>query len=162
MFLKRLWTKLFPWLPAGLWYFVIFCFSAQTGSESTELSDPLAYGLLEWRYPLLSEEGRAAMMGLLSFCVRKAAHMFIYFVLTGLLVLALRKYIRTPGRRAVAAAALCGVLAGLDEFHQTFVPGRSGLPRDVLIDLAGGCCFLLLWGICSHIRNRKNISPQSP
>ena len=156
MSLKRLWTKVSPWLPAALWYAVIFCFSAQTGSESTELSDPLAHGLLEWRFPLLSEEGRAAMMGLLSFLVRKAAHMFIYFVLTGFLVLALRRYIRTSARCAVAAATLCAVLAALDEFHQTFVPGRSGLPRDVLIDLAGGCCFLILWGIILYIRKRKS------
>ncbi len=43
--------------------------------------------------------------------------------------------------RERAALLLAGVLALLyavsDEFHQKFVPGRTGEPRDVAIDSAG-------------------------
>ena len=34
-------------------------------------------------------------------------------------------------------AFVCALLAGLDEYHQTMVPGRSGELRDVLVDLCG-------------------------
>lgn len=35
------------------------------------------------------------------------------------------------------ALAIVAVAAALDEFHQTFVPGRGGRLTDVLIDVAG-------------------------
>jgi VanZ family protein len=61
--------------------------------------------------------------------LRKLAHAAEYAVLGALLV------------RATSAAALSaaiGVLYAItDELHQTFVPGRQGSSRDVLIDTAG-------------------------
>jgi VanZ family protein len=39
--------------------------------------------------------------------------------------------------------------AATDEFHQTFVPHREGLVRDVLIDSVGGALgLILLWRFC--------------
>ena len=41
------------------------------------------------------------------------------------------------------------VVASLDEFHQTFLPGRTGTYRDVILDTFGGIfaqiLVLLLW-----------------
>ena len=53
------------------------------------------------------------------------------------------------------ALGLCTVLAALDEFHQRFVPGRDGKLADVLIDLGGAVCFLLLSLALSAIRRAK-------
>jgi hypothetical protein len=50
--------------------------------------------------------------------------------------------------RAAAFAILCTiVVAGLDEFHQTFIPGRTGVFHDVILDSMGGIFaqILLLW-----------------
>lgn len=96
-------------------------------------------------------DGQYAIVEFLSFYERKAAHMFLYFVLIGLLLLALRPLLRSNGRLASAAAGLCAVLAALDEFHQTFVPGRAGMPRDVAVDMAGAACFLLLWWLVRRV-----------
>jgi VanZ family protein len=41
------------------------------------------------------------------------------------------------------------VVAGCDEFHQTFLPGRTGTPIDVLLDTCGATTLcLLVWLIC--------------
>ncbi len=61
---------------------------------------------------------------------------------------------RTPGRRPLQTGAmvlaLCALAAGLDEWHQAFVPGRVADPVDWLLDLLGalaGCaCFSAMPG----------------
>lgn len=144
------------WLPALLWYRVIWNFSAQTAAASGDLSDRLLWRLLHRLSPSFAGAGNAVQdtaVEVLSFFERKAAHMFLYFVLALLLWAALSFLIAGKPLRGAAAAVLCTVLAGLDEFHQTFVPGRSGQLRDVLIDLAGaslalGLVALLLWTGC--------------
>lgn len=147
--------KLMAFLPAGLWYAVIFAFSAQNGAESGKLSATIVRGSARWLGDLgeLFRTDWDAFM-LLSFLVRKVAHMSVFFVLTGLLLYGLWKVGMNlhPG---MAAVGLCAVLAALDEFHQTFVPGRDGKLTDVLIDLSGGVCFLLFWQILSVVRRRR-------
>lgn len=79
---------------------------------------------------------------LLTFTTRKGAHIVAYAVLGALLVNALRYMSLRRWRMVVLVAVLCaGLYAATDEIHQTFIPGRSGEARDVLIDTvaaAGG------------------------
>lgn len=155
---RRFLLALPAWLPAAAWYFLIWNFSAQTAAESSGTSGGLTHRVLTWVYPPyrdMTPEARSALIESLSFVVRKGAHMFLYFVLTGLLLLALRTLFRHNGRRAAATAALCALLAGLDEYHQTFVPGRSGELRDVLVDLSGGCVLLLLWWLLHRFLSHR-------
>lgn len=129
------------WLPAALWYRVIWGFSAQTSAVSGGLSDNLLWRLLAVLAPSFASadvQTQSAAVELLSFFERKAAHMFLYFILTLLIWFALAPILRKKPARAVLSALLCALLAGLDEYHQTFVPGRSGQLRDVLVDLGGG------------------------
>lgn len=147
--------KLLAFLPAVGWYAVICAFSAQTGEESGHLSSSIvrgSFGLLGELGELLEGDWDAFL--LLSFLVRKAAHMGVYFILTGLLLYGFWK-IGTNLKPGMAAVGLCALLAGLDEFHQTFVPGRDGKLSDVLIDLSGGVCFLLFWLVLSAVLRRK-------
>lgn len=44
---------------------------------------------------------------------------------------------RAAGLRKGDALFMVSLGAALDEFHQTFVEGRTGTPRDVLIDMGG-------------------------
>ena len=39
---------------------------------------------------------------------------------------------------------ICILYGSSDEFHQTFVPGRSGLVTDVMIDTAGAIIMILI------------------
>ena len=154
MNLRKLWDNVCSFLPAAAWYAVIFCFSAQTGSSSSALSDGLLHRLLERFWPAFfhqSEAERAALADFLTFLLRKGAPMGIYVVLAGLLLWAVRRQ-PSPRRRVLTVLPLCALLAGLDEFHQTFVPGREGRLRDVLIDLAGAALFLLLWALLRRLQ----------
>ncbi len=58
---------------------------------------------------------------------------------------------RTAGLRKGDALFAVSVAAALDEYHQTFVKGRTGTPRDVLIDMGGA---LAAYGIETLIEPR--------
>ena len=57
-----------------------------------------------------------------------------------------------------AAIVLVAGYASLDEFHQSFVPGRTPAVSDVLLDTTGGAAaqaiaaLMLLWG---HVRGKQ-------
>ena len=139
--------NLLLWLPSLLWYRVIWGFSAQTAAVSGDLSDRLLWRLMALVSPAFSRANpttQNAAVELLSFFERKAAHMFLYFVLILLLWLAFLPLIQGKKRQVPLAAVLCAMLASLDEYHQTFIPGRSGELRDVCVDLAGASIAVLL------------------
>jgi len=142
---KKTILKYLLWLPPLLWYRLIWGLSAQTAAVSGGMSDGLLYRFLLALSPAFAASGEAARLEAvesLSFLERKAAHMFLYFTLALLLLAALSLWVRR--RRAPAALALCALAAALDEYHQTFVPGRSGELRDVLVDLGGAAAALAL------------------
>lgn len=136
---------LLRWLPAVAWMAMIFSFSHQPGGESGEFS--------KWVLDLLAGIGLdlRAWFGEHAFVVvRKAAHAFEYFVLCGLLLLALRT--SAWPRRGWVAWGMASAYACTDEFHQLFIPLRVGDIQDVLIDSLGaalmvGLFALLRWGL---------------
>lgn len=144
---RALGMRVARFVPAGLWYAVIWLFSAQTGGESQEVSDGVLE-LLGYDIP----NSPMALSALLSFLVRKGAHMGVFFVLTALLYWGLQE-VKRPVRGALAVG-LCAALAALDEFHQTFVPGRSGRWQDVAIDVLGAFCFLAGLAVVRAIRKK--------
>jgi len=74
--------------------------------------------------------------------LKKGGHMVAYAILTVLLLRALETH--TPTRKAAWLAVGIAVLYAMtDEYHQTFVPGRSGTLVDLLVDAAGAA--LGLW-----------------
>jgi VanZ family protein len=67
-------------------------------------------------------------------------------VFAGLAVLVLKTLSgshRTPSRY-LAAFAVTAVCAGLDEWHQSFVPGRTVSAGDLALDLIGSACALVV------------------
>ncbi len=82
---------------------------------------------------------------LIVFILRKVAHFSEYAILTALLSRAVRARARGD-RPLILAWALAVAYAATDEFHQTFVSGRVGTPRDVLIDAAGAAVAVLVIG----------------
>ena len=87
---------------------------------------------------LSSIPGLKTPFGVIDTVLRKCAHVTEYFVLTLLLYRAFRKSTQMPFSRLLFwSAALSFLYAASDEYHQTFVPHRSGRPLDVVIDLIG-------------------------
>lgn len=133
------------WVATVLWMGLIFMFSAQTASESSETSRTVVdlviaiFGIENAEKMLANEELSMAI----TFIVRKSAHFYIFAVLGALLTASVSRY--TPPGKILCplTSLLLGVLyAFSDELHQYFVPGRACQLRDVCIDSAGvllGC-----------------------
>ena len=56
----------------------------------------------------------------------------------------------------VYSILLCIIYACSDEFHQTFIQGRSGEIRDVIIDTLGALTGVLVTILVIKILNRNN------
>lgn len=124
------------WLAVFLWAALIFYFSTDqfSSSHTAQLLDPVVHRL----FPGISLDRIESI----HFLVRKLGHWSEYAVFSILLSRALRDD-REGGFRLRYAAwtvALVFIYAASDEFHQTYVPGRTASIRDVLIDLFGGIC----------------------
>ena len=165
-----------------IWMITIFCFSAEPGDESSNLSGGLSYRLISIVDHVFSmhwdETEKLDRVEAISFPIRKTAHMSEYALL-GILVFAAaaptgrergqndcrepeevkkhgQKRTSSEGRTRnmffhkgyIIAISTVFIYACTDEFHQLFVPGRSGQFTDVLIDTAGGLiglvCILIL------------------
>ncbi len=96
-----------------------------------------------------------------SFFVRKCAHFTEYLVLGFSLGLTVDDFIGVPqtgGGKAKNLLAAWGVgtlYACTDEFHQIYVPGRSGELRDVGIDCCGVLTGVLLYTAYRHLKSRQ-------
>lgn len=136
-------VKLLSWLPAACIAAAIFWFSAKPAAESTEMSDTVSRLILILGTKLGFFHGNPAqyadLIELMSFPVRKAAHMTEYLVFYCTVRFGLHFMYRTSNvkRRLLTALAIVFLYACTDEFHQLFVPGRAGRFTDVLIDCFG-------------------------
>jgi hypothetical protein len=104
------------WLPPFLLMGIIFLFSAQPNLDSG--------------------------LGAIDFVGRKLIHFAEY----GLLCFLWWRLLRTgadPGRAALVAFLLSSLFAASDEFHQSFVEGRSATAVDWAIDSAGAALVAL-------------------
>ena len=73
-----------------------------------------------------------------NYIINKAAHIFIYFLLC---------FSFYRGTKSASSAVLLTVFYGItDEFHQQFIPTRTGQLSDVIIDaVAAITAGLILW-----------------
>jgi VanZ family protein len=141
------------WLPVLAWMCLIF--SASADAKSYQHSSALFEPLLHWLFPQMSQ----AHVELIHHLFRKTGHLTEYALLGLLLWRAIRQPQKSdprPWRWDEAGLSLATVFlyAASDEFHQIFVPTRTALVSDVIIDTSGGALgLLLLWligKICRH------------
>lgn len=94
--------------------------------------------------------------GLLNAPLRKVVHASVYFVLA-IVIIFVTNYLFYNKRyllSAIITIVLIILLASFDEFHQTFVDGRTGSIKDVLIDTAGGMVGILFYGSYYYVYKR--------
>ena len=141
------------WVPVVAWMLLIFLASGDL--MSAEHTSRFLIPLLRWIAPDISY----ATVVSIQFLVRKCAHLVEYAILAALLWRALP---RSPRRfqRAVAIALVVAVVyACLDEFHQSFIPSRTGVPQDVVIDCCGALLGLLLCLSFGRPKREDHASP---
>lgn len=89
------------------------------------------------------------------FIVRKSAHIFSFCILSILLFMSIYK---ENIYKCSIISFLCTFLyACSDEFHQLFIPGRSGEFRDVMIDSIGAIIGILIISFIIKYSNIKKI-----
>jgi VanZ family protein len=155
------WLK--RWWPALLWAVVISTFS--TGVFTSDNTSRIIVPLLHWLFPHASDD----TLFLLHHFIRKTGHVAEYFILSLLLLRGIRAGQR--GARlawAVVAIVIVAAYASLDEFHQSFVPGRTAAVSDVLLDTAGGIAaqvvvaLVVLLGDIRQKRRDNSLPPVAP
>lgn len=91
--------------------------------------------------------------------LRKLAHFGIFGVEGTLLGGALLSSLERRKLACGLGMLGCAIIGALNEFHQTFVPGRDGKLEDALIDAAGGIAgvlfALLLYLLICRVRRKK-------
>jgi VanZ family protein len=114
-------------------------------------------GPLRWIWEHLFGHVSNARWTMLHHHIRKAGH-FLGYGTMGLLWL--RAWWMTLPRMGFvwdAVLALMGtaIVASLDEFHQSYLPNRTGIPSDELLDCSGAIVLLLLYFLLRSLRTRK-------
>ena len=140
--------KPLSFLPALLMMYIIFSFSAQTGEVSGELSYKISYQIVESKNELLntnkSYDELAYEAEEIHYYVRKAAHMTEYCLLAIAVSFPLYVY-RVRGLALfLLAGIICVGFACLDEYHQSFVAGRTSAYTDVGFDSLGALIGIIL------------------
>jgi VanZ family protein len=124
---------LYFFLPIVVWMLVIFTFSSKpTGVAST----------VDWQ----------------DFAIKKFAHIVVYGVLSVFVYRGLRAY-GVSRRTAFVVAVLFSVVYGTtDEYHQSFIAGRTPKVRDVGFDTIGATLSLLILWFTSRKMPKKLMS----
>ncbi|MGH9504576.1 MAG: VanZ family protein [Terriglobales bacterium] len=120
------------WVAAVLWLGIIAIESTTFASAAN--TSRLFYPLLHFLFGL-----EAAHFPVWHFLIRKSGHFLGYFTLSWLLFRAWRDTFPLPGRAwsirwARISFFMAALAACLDEWHQTYLPGRTGNLHDVMLD----------------------------
>jgi VanZ family protein len=124
----RLIRPLLYWLPTLAWMVVIFGFSSQHSLHASTIA---------WQ----------------DFTIKKSAHFSEYFVYAILLYFSLFHTTRFARHQLLIFTLSISLLYAIsDEYHQSYIPGRSPMVRDVAIDTAGAALALALVSTTRYYR----------
>lgn len=132
-----------------IWMVVIFSFSNQGGTKSSNTSQKVTKAIID----MVGNDSKAQneqFIANLEKVIRKLAHYSIYTV-GGILIMSYAYTLDKPRSQQVCGSLIFGAFyAGTDELHQFFVPGRSARFFDIGIDTLG-----VLTGIAIYMMIKK-------
>lgn len=135
-------------------FWLIFGFSSQDAKTSSGVSKEVSKTIVNITSKHDSEANKKKKVKSIEPVIRKIAHFSIYTVVGFLLMALMCTYNLKNKKRIIISIIIGFIYACSDELHQTFVTGRSGEVRDVLIDTSGvvvgiGICMgiIKLWKI---------------
>jgi VanZ family protein len=138
---------LWAWLPAVAWMGLIAVES--TDWLSAHHTGRILYPMLHYLFGV-DEQGFETW----HFLIRKGGHVFGYAMLSWLVFRACRATLPMIDKRGRAfrwagmAIGVTTLVASLDEWHQSFLPSRTGTPHDVLLDAVAGLSAQVLILLC--------------
>ena len=125
------------WTAALAWAALMFFFSLQNAVDSQAVSLSLS-GFMLKLFPFLADSPE-----MLDGFLRKAAH-FCVFAVEGFLIAAASMDTFAPKTACSVSAFICMVMAGANEYSETFAADRSCEVRDMLIDFGGAVLGILI------------------
>ncbi|MDU1443495.1 MAG: VanZ family protein [Clostridium cochlearium] len=140
--------KILKYILVLVWMIIIFKFS----SDPAEISDGKSGFIIE----VINSLGiniSSALGKFTNFIIRKIGHIGEYFILTLLLISALKEDLKIE-KTYWLSILVTFLYACSDEIHQRFVPGRAGRFSDVLIDLFGGILAVFIVKLFKNFKNR--------
>ena len=143
---NKIWWLLPLALMIAIWYF-----SSKPSDESSMMSTEVVLSILRFVEGIFPGIDKAYWVRVLSYPVRKLAHMTEFTALFFSLLLAMGR--NGIGKTGFKALGLTFLYACIDEYHQTFVPGRAGCLEDVMID-----CFLPFLLLLIYLASRRGRS----
>lgn len=133
--------RLLWWIAVILWCAAIYLFTASPVSTGSHTQAIIEHAT--------SASSSAAVTA--NVIIRKSAHVLVFGLLSVLVAMALRGV-----RGSLFIAWLFAACYGaLDEFHQSFVPGRAAAATDAAIDAAGALLAMMLFGLYAKWRRRR-------
>ena len=140
------------WWPALVWIGII-CVESTDALSSNHTGD-LLYKVVSRLFPDINLHD----VLILNMILRKTGHVMGYGILSLLLFRGWRRTLAraratfgrstvglvTLGRTAMLAWLGTAFVASMDEWHQSFIPSRTGTWHDVLLDSSAGLVFLLI------------------
>lgn len=132
------------WMLLVIWMIFIFIMSSFNGNISSNQSGSIAdliYNLFN-----ISDTEKVSLI------VRKCAHVSEFFILGILVINLISKY--NVKYSYLISFIVCVLYASSDEFHQLFVPGRSGQVTDIFIDMIGTIFSLLAMYLFNKFRKK--------
>ena len=137
------------WLMVIIWIVIIFILSAMPARESSSRSKLVIDKSMNIVTKITNRDISAndikIIVNKVNPVFRKAMHVFVYFILSILLLMALNTTNISRNKMYIMVILLCVIYAISDEYHQTMVLGRCGRLKDILIDTGGSVIGLLLY-----------------
>lgn len=154
---------------AGICMIVIFGFSSQNCIDTNNVSHKVTSKIAEKAfsgYSQLTPDTQSIVTEQLNHFIRKLAHFSLFFIL-GFMTYSAVFILTCRYKKSFVSAALVSLVYGsLDELHQMFVPGRTPLVKDVIIDTFGGICgavlCLILISAAFTIKKRREAYHRKP
>ena len=142
----------------ALWMVIIFCFSSAPSYESNSGSKRIIRFVVEKFTNNEKEVDRLVIK--INKPFRKCAHGSVYFVLALFVNSIIFSFKNCKLRMCnLISIIFCFIYALSDEYHQTFVFGRSGQFIDVLIDTFGAILGCVIFNIIyKRIKYKKNVN----
>ena len=148
------------WIAAILWLIVIAIESSAWLSAHN--TGRILYPLLHFLFGLSQ-----ASFPTVHFFIRKSGHVFGYGLLSILLFRAWRETLPALGnpqwtfRWANIAVLGTALVASLDEWHQSYIPSRTGSIHDVILDTCAGIGAQILLILWANLLPRNRAAPAS-
>ena len=120
-------------------FYIIFGFSGQNGDQSGALSRQITEYIAKNIKTIqnMNNDQKEKVLKKMEYYVRKLAHFSLYAIVGILIMTLLFTYKLRQRTRIISRLTIGTIYAISDEIHQSFIPGRTPMVGDVMIDMCG-------------------------